>query len=114
MCSTETTNRKGEKDEKWSSYKLYKLSWIHWERLQLLADQMQSSGTRDNFDIGNTSGELNDEFSEIKVNIQSKAKLKHKMSKKGLEEKKMEVLEECLHMLTSCMSSKKVNLQQNL
>ena len=50
----------------------------------------------------------------VKFNIQSKAKLKHKMSKKGLEEKKMEVLEECLHMLTSCMSSKKVNLQQNL
>ena len=99
MCSTETTNRKGEKDEKWSSYKLCKLSWIHWERLQLLANQMQSSGTRDNFDIGNASGELNDEFSEIKVNIQPKAKLKHKMSKKV--SKKMEVLEECLHMLAS-------------
>lgn len=71
---------------------------------------MQSSGTRDNFDIGNASGELNDEFSEIKVNIQPKAKLKHKMSKKGLEEKKMEVLEECLHMLASWMSSKKSKL----
>ena len=38
---------------------LYQPSWIHWERLQFLANQMQSGGTRDTTDI-NASAELKD------------------------------------------------------
>lgn len=47
---------------------------------------MQSTGTRDTIDIQNTGTELNDTVYEIEKNIQSKAKLKHKKSKKSLKE----------------------------
>ena len=59
---------------------LYQPLWIHWERLQFLANQMQSGCTRDTTDI-NASTELNDGVSEAEDNIQSKAKLKRKKSK---------------------------------
>ena len=66
----------------WTSNELCKPSRIHWERLQFLTNQMQSTGTRDTVDIQNTGTELNDTVYEIEKNIQSKAKLKHKKSKK--------------------------------
>ena len=82
---------------------LYQPSWIHWERLQFLANQMKSGGTRDTIDI-NASAELNNEVSEAEDNIQPKAKLKRKKSK-CLEEKKMEILQGCSKMLVSSGSS---------
>ena len=51
----------------------YQSSWIPWGRLQFLANQMQSGGTRDTID-NNASAELNDEVSETKDNIHCKAK----------------------------------------
>ena len=66
----------------WTSNELCKPSRIHWERLQFLTNQMQSTGTQDTVDIQNTGTELNDTVYEIEKNIQSKAKLKHKKSKK--------------------------------
>ena len=42
-----------------ATYELYQTSRIHWERLQFLANQMQSGGTRDTTDI-NASAELKD------------------------------------------------------
>ena len=89
---------------------LHQPSWIHWERLQFLANQMQSGGTRDTTDI-NASVELNDEVSEAEDNIQPKARLKRKKSK-CLEERKMEILEGCSKMLASSVSSKDVDTQQ--
>ena len=56
---------------------LYQPLWINWERLQFLANQMQSGGTRDTIDI-NASAALNDEVSKAEDNIQPKAKLKRK------------------------------------
>ena len=82
--------------------KLYQPLWIHWERLQFLANQIQSGGTRDTIDI-NASAELKNEVSEAENNIQPKAKLKHKKSK-CLEEKKMEILEGYSKMLASSVS----------
>ena len=73
---------------------------------------MQSGGTRDTIDIS-ASTELNDEVSEAEDNIQPKAKLKRRKSK-CLEEKKMEILEECSKMLVSSVSSKDVDTQQKL
>ena len=86
---------------------LYQPSYIHWERLQFLANQMQSCGTRDTIDI-NASVELNDEVSKAEDNIQLRAKEKRKKSK-CLEEKKMEILEGCSKMLASSVSSKDVD-----
>ena len=89
---------------------LYQPSWIHWERLQFLANQMQSGGTRDTTDI-NASAELNNEVSEAEDNIQAKAKLKRKKSK-CLKEKKMETLGGCFKVLASSVSLKDVDTQQ--
>ena len=89
---------------------LYQPSWIHWERLQFLANQVRSGGTRDTTDI-NASTELNDEVSKAEDNIQSKAKLKGKKSK-CLKEKKMEIMEGCSKMLASSVSSKDLDTHQ--
>ena len=90
---------------------LYQPSYIHWERPQFLANQMQSCGTRDTIDI-NASVESNDEVSKAEDNIQLRAKEKRKKSK-CLEEKKMEILEGCSKMLASSVSSKDVDTTES-
>ena len=78
---------------------LYKPSWIFWDQLQFLRPVLQPGKSKDNFALPNESSSQGTEDAVAEKESTFKSTPQSRKKKKGIIEKKQEMLETCINVL---------------